>query len=152
MNAHIHQLGIISQMSHACAIMISGVRVCVCVCVCVCGCLCVVVTSGVCVCVCVSRAHLLQLIRDVDAVRHEARRLEDWTELESNASDSGHDPELAHVRLHSSDVVLRHELLDAIQSPACRKPGVLMEEEPPLTALVVIYIYIYIHMSTQNLT
>ena len=62
----------------------------------------------------VPRAHLLQLVRDVHAVRHKARRLEDWTELGSNTSDSGHHPELTHVRLHSSDVALRHELLDAV--------------------------------------
>ena len=59
-------------------------------------------------------AHLLQLVRDVHAVCHKARRLEDWTELGSNSSVPGHLPELTHVRLHSSDVALCHELLDAV--------------------------------------
>ena len=86
----------------------------------------------------ISWAHLLQLVRDMDAVRHEARRLEDGTKLGSNTSDSGRHSELTHVRLHFSDVVLCHELLDAIQSPARRKPRVFVEEEPPLAALVVV--------------
>ena len=86
----------------------------------------------------VSGAKLCQFSRYAWAIGHEPSWLEHWSKLTVDPANPGRHTALAHMGLDSLNVIVRHQLLDNIQSPAGRQPWVLMKKEPPMFPLVLI--------------
>ena len=86
----------------------------------------------------VTCAHFMQLVRNVNAIRHKPGRLLDQSKFRSNATGPRRHSELAHVGHYLSHVTLPFELQDAFEIPATRHPWMFMEEEPPLASLVLV--------------
>ena len=88
----------------------------------------------------VPRTHPGQLQRDTRAVGHEPGRLQDWAKLGPFPAHSRCHPELAHVRQHSGHVLAIHQLGNAVEAPAGREVGVLVEDVAPVVPLELVHL------------
>ena len=87
----------------------------------------------------VSRTYFMQLICDMDAIRHEPGRLLDQARFGSNATGPRRHSKFAHVGHHLPNIAVPFQPQDALKIPTACHPWMFMEEEPPLASLVLVW-------------